>query len=156
MANWCSNIVSFSGKEKKIKSLQTLFEQMTVKESETNEGQLPPFVDWETDYLFDIRWDEDVLYCYTKWSPNIELMRAIADEYQVDFIYTYSEMGTGIYGEAQYLNGVLASICLEREDFAQYSYHEETDSYFFEGDDYDSDDEILEILLERKKAIATL
>ena len=156
MANWCNNIISFSGKQKNMENLQKLFEQMAEKESETNEGQLPPLVDGETDYLFDIRWEDGVLYCDTKWSPNIEMMQTIADKYLVDFIYTYSEMAMGIYGEAQYLNRGLADICLESADFAQYSYHEETDSYFFEGDDYDSDDEILEILLERKKAIATL
>lgn len=129
---------------------------MAEKETETNEGQLPSFIKEDTGYLFNIRWVGGTLYCDTKWSPNIALMQLVADTYQVGFVYSYSEIGMGIYGEVQYQDGILTDISLESEDFAQYGYQEETDDYVFEGDSYENDDEILEILLERKKAISRL
>jgi hypothetical protein len=158
MANWCYNIIQFTGDNNKLENLQTLFEQMAEKETETNEAQLPPFINEDTDYLylFDIRWEGRTLYYATKWSPNIDLIQIIADTYQVGFVYTYSEIGNGIYGEVLYRDEVLTDIYLESEDFAQYSYSEETDNYTFEGDSYESDDEILEILLDRRKAISRL
>ena len=156
MANWCNNIIEFTGDSNKLENLQTLFEQMAEKEIETNEGQLPSFIKEDTGYLFDIRWEGEILYYDTKWSPNIELIQEVADTYQVEFVYTYSEMGMGIYGEVQYRDGVLTDIYLESDDFAQYGYNEETDEYAFEGESYNTDDEILEILLERKKAISRL
>ena len=38
------------------------------------------------------------------------------------------------------------------DDFEKYQYEEETDTYLFEGKEYDSDCEILETLLEQKIA----
>ena len=59
-------------------------------------------------------------------------------------------MGNQIYGVAVYSNNELTEIYLEEEDFEQYHYHEETDIYSFEEENYESDCEILEILLKRK------
>ena len=53
----------------------------------------------------------------------------IAEHYKVDFIYNYEEIGNQIYGVAVYSNNELTEICLEEEDFEQYSYNEETDTY---------------------------
>ena len=69
---------------------------------------------------------------------------------KVDFIYYYEEIGNQIYGVTVYSNNELKEICLEEEDFEQYDYQEETDNYFFEEEKYESDYEILEILLKRK------
>lgn len=70
----------------------------------------------------------------------------------VDFIYDYEESGNLIYGRATFSNNLLTDIYLEGEDFEKYQYYEESGSYHFEGDKYDTDMEILEILLERKIA----
>ena len=51
---------------------------------------------------------------------------------------------------AVYSNNELSEIYLEEEDFEQYKYNEETDTYSFEEENYESDYEILEILLKRK------
>jgi hypothetical protein len=50
--------------------------------------------------------------------------------FKVDFIYNYEEIGNQIYGVAVYSNNELSEIYLEEEDFEQYDYHEETDTYF--------------------------
>ncbi len=55
-----------------------------------------------------------------------------------------------IYGKATYADANLVIIELDDSDFDLYSYDEEKDEYQFEGDTYDSDHEILDILLERK------
>ena len=95
--------------------------------------------------------DGDCIFNYqTRWSPNTEILLQIAEHYKVDFIYNYEEIGNQIYGVAVYSNNELTEIYLEEEDFEQYDYHEETDTYSFEEENYESDYEILEILLKRK------
>ena len=55
-----------------------------------------------------------------------------------------------MYGRVTFTDNVRTDIYLENEDFEQYQFDEETDTYSFEGEIYDSDCEILETLLERK------
>ena len=55
-----------------------------------------------------------------------------------------------IYRVAGYSNNELTEIGLEEEDFEQYNYNEETDTDTFEEENYESNYEILEILLKRK------
>jgi hypothetical protein len=94
---------------------------------------------------------QTVFQYQTKWSPNIEIVQEIAEHYKVDFVQDYEEMGNLIYGQARYYhNEILQDIYLEDEDFEQYEYDEETDCYHFEDKEFDSDSEILQILLERK------
>ena len=57
-----------------------------------------------------------------------------------------------VYGKALYENGKLAQVFLEDCDFEQYDYQEDSEDYIFEGKLYESDYDILEILIERKKA----
>ncbi|MGJ1314869.1 hypothetical protein [Sphingobacterium multivorum] len=157
MANWCSNTVVFEGEPKAIEQIQQLFKSMAEKQQEENCGQLPDFVsDSNGGWFFDIYQDDDVtgIFQYeTKWSPNIEAVKAIAEYYLVDFIQDYEEMGNGVYGKAIFSDKLLTDIYLEDEDFEQYEFDEETDTYSFEGENYESDSEILEMLLTRKLAI---
>ncbi len=151
MANWCSNTVAFTGKQSQLKKLKTLFTQMAEKEKAERKGQIPHFIKEDKDWLFEISWDFDTLYYETKWSPNIELIQEVATHYGVGFVYGYSETANGIFGEAIFENGVLQDTYLENSDFDQYEYVEETNAYTFENEVYESDLDILEILLERKK-----
>lgn len=156
MANWCSNTVVFEGKPEAIEQIQQLFKTMTEKQQEENCGQLPEFLD-DTNggWFFDIYQDDDVIGIFqyeTKWSPNIEVVQRIAEQYKVDFTQEYAEVGNQIYGKATYLEGILDDVCLSDEDLEQYHYDEETDRYYFENEEYESDCEIFEILLTRKLA----
>jgi hypothetical protein len=63
-------------------------------------------------------------------------------------------MGNLIYGQAIHHNEILQDIYLEDEDFEQYEYDEENDCYHFEDKEFDSDNEILEILLSEKLKIS--
>ena len=154
MANWCSNTVVFEGKPEAITAIQELFQSMKEKEEKTEEGQLPEFISKDNGgYFFNIYWnegDEGQFQYETKWSPNIEVIQKIAEHYEVNFTQDYEEMGNLIYGRATFYDKLLTDIYLEDEDFEQYEFDEETDTYHFEGEIYESDYEILETLLERK------
>jgi hypothetical protein len=154
MANWCSNTVVFEGKPEAITAIQELFQSMKEKEEKTEEGQLPEFMeDTNGGYFFNIYWnegDEGQFQYETKWSPNIEIIQKIAEYYQVDFVQDYEEMGNLVYGRATYRDSILSDIFLSGDDFETYEQDEETDLYHFEGEEYESDYEILETLLERK------
>lgn len=156
MANWCSNTVVFEGKPEAIEQIQQLFKSMAEKQQKENCGQLPDFVeDSNGGYFFDIYQDDDVtgIFQYeTKWSPNIEVVQAIAEHYNVNFTQDYEELSNCVCGRAIFSDKLLTDIYLEFEDFDKYEFNEETDSYHFEGESYESDYEILETLLERKIA----
>lgn len=154
MANWCSNTVVFEGKPEAIEQIQQLFKSMAEKQQEENCGQLPDFVeDSNGGYFFDIYQDDDVtgIFQYeTKWSPNMEIIQKIAEHYEVNFTHDYEEIGNLVYGRATFYDKLLTDVYLEDVDFEQYEFDEETDTYHFEGNAYESDYEILENLLERK------
>ncbi|RDC55365.1 hypothetical protein DU508_17485 [Pedobacter chinensis] len=156
MANWCSNTVVFEGKPEAIQQIQQLFQTMKLKEEKEEQGQLPDFVpDTNGGYFFNLYWndgDEGIYQYETKWSPNIDVMQAIAGHYNVNFTQDYEELGNCVCGRVTFADKLLIDIYLEDEDFEQYEFDEETDTYHFEGEEYESDYEILETLLERKIA----
>lgn len=154
MANWCSNTVVFEGKPEAIEQIQQLFKSMAEKQQEENCGQLPDFVeDSNGGYFFDIHQDDDVtgIFQYeTKWSPNIVEVQKIAEHYKVNFTQDYEQLGNCVCGRATFSDRLLTDIYLDDEDFDKYEYDEENSVWHFEGETYESDYEILEILLERK------
>lgn len=154
MANWCSNTVVFEGKPEAITAIQELFQSIKEKEEKTEEGQLPEFISKDNGgYFFNIYCndgDEGEFQYETKWSPNMEIIQKIAEHCEVNFTHDYEEMGNLVYGRATFYDKLLTDIYLEDEDFEQYEFDEETDTYHFEGETYESDYEILETLLERK------
>lgn len=97
MANWCSNTVVFEGSSEAIKQIQQLFQAMKENEEKTSHGQLPHFVsNINGGYFFNLYWnegDEGMFQYETKWSPNSEVLRSIADMFKVDFVLDYEEMG---------------------------------------------------------------
>jgi hypothetical protein len=156
MANWCSNMVVFEGNPEAIEQIQQLFQTMKAREEKEEQGQLPDFVpDTNGGYFFNIYWndgDKGIYQYETKWSPNVEVLKTIAEQYQIGLIQDYEEMGNLVYGRATFSDKLLTDIYLEDEDFGNYQFDEETDTYHFEGKEYDSEYEILETLLERKIA----
>ena len=156
MANWCSNTVVFEGKPEAIEQIQQLFKSMVEKEQKEECGQLPEFVsEHNGGYFFEIYQNDDVTGVFqyeTKWSPNIVEVQKIAEHYKVNFIQDYEELGCLIYGRATFADKLLTDIYLEDEDFEKFQFDQETDTYHFEGKEYDSEWEILETLLEQKIA----
>jgi hypothetical protein len=112
MANWCNNTVEFIGEHSQFEYLKILFEAMTSKEQKERKGQLPAFTDFDRGFLFNIRWQNGVLNYETKWTPNTEVLIAIANHFKVGFIYSYCESGMSIFGETTYKDGILTDIYL--------------------------------------------
>ncbi|AZB22052.1 hypothetical protein EG338_08225 [Kaistella haifensis] len=141
MANWCRNTLAFEGNETALEQIKSKFRRMINLERSEQCGQLPDFVNPKVGgYFFDIIWDEgDCIFNYqTKWSPHTDILIQIAKRHNVDFIHDYEEMGN------------LTEIGLDNDEFEQYHYDEETETYHFQGKIFDNDCEILEILLEEK------
>jgi len=153
MANWCSNRVEFIGEHSQMEQLASLFQAMAKREEKDRCGQLPDCAEIpDTGYFFQTAWENGILYYLTKWSPNRREVMRIAIKYGVGFIHSYDEPGNLVFGETQYLNGVYNDVDLDHDDFGQYEYDEDTDTYRFENQSYTGTEDILQTLLERKKA----
>ena len=157
MANWCNNTVDFEGTSEAIEQITQLFKSMAEQEQKDDCGQLPDFVqDTHGDYFYNISQDNEsagVFQYETKWSPNTEALKQIAEHFKVNFTQDYEELSNGVCGRAIFSDKLLTDIYLDEEEFEQYEFDEETDTYHFEGEEYESNYEILETLLERKIAI---
>jgi hypothetical protein len=151
MANWCYNRVEFTGSTFALTGVKLMFEELAEKERAEQQGQLPEFIEEKGGYFFDLLVEDEVIYYETRWSPNIDRLREIADYFDIGFIHNYEESGNCICGEATYKGKVLTEVDLDFEDFNLYKYDEEKDIYTFEGQSYECSDEIQKILLERKK-----
>ncbi|QEM07093.1 hypothetical protein DIU31_027635 [Mucilaginibacter rubeus] len=151
MANMCRNMAVFTGEQSQLQKIAMLFTHMAIKEKQEDKGQLPSFITPDKDWFFNIEWDGDTLFYDTRWSPNFNVMQQVADHYQVGFILDYTETGNLIYGQASYEQGKLNDIFLKPSDFDKYEYDEEADAYIFENNTYENSEDILEILLDRKK-----
>ena len=156
MANWCSNSVVFEGEQGQLTDLKILFDAMALKERKQRKGQLPDFVYEQEGFFFDCRWEDEVLFYETKWAPNTAVLMEIAVRLEVGFTHRYAEGSNQIYGEAVYQNNVFTDIRLDNDDFGEFSFNEENETYQFENKEYERKSEILEILLERKQAIQSL
>ncbi|MEO7216339.1 hypothetical protein [Mucilaginibacter sp.] len=110
MANWCSNIVSFKGDKQSSLQITKLFNQLMAQEKAQERGQLPEFITDEDGYMFEIWRIANVVTYETRWSPNTAIVKAIADHFQVDFIYEYVEPMNSIHGKLSYSNGELKTL----------------------------------------------
>ncbi len=150
MANWCYNVVTFDNSNV-LEQLKILFESLAEKCEKEEQGQLPDFIRNGERFMFNMNWEDDTVSYETRWSPNIEEMKQIADFYKTGFNYYYEELGNLVYGVARYENGVLTDTYLESSDFSLFDQIEDEDKWIFEGETYESEYDILEILLERKQ-----
>jgi hypothetical protein len=156
MANWCFNTVRFIGEPAKLKKVKFQFLNMKVKEMETGKGQLPEFIQNESNHFFEISVKGAEVMFITRWIPPIEIMVDIGKYYQVDFEFDFEEIANGIYGKAIYRNGKATIFNLSAADFSAYGYDEEVGNYRFEGKYYDDSERILKIMLKRKMKNAGL
>src|SRR5690606_21280902 len=85
----------------------------------------------------------------TKWAQNTEIVQKIAERYNLTFTLDYTEPGNLVYGQAIFNGKELIDVSLDGQDFSQ-DEEQEDFKYVFEGEIYEIEEEILEILLERK------
>lgn len=91
MPNWCSNCVQFEGSATTITKMEKYFSQMAKKEKKENKGQLPEYANEQNGWLFEIRWEDGVLNYETRWAPNADVIKLIADHFKVSFIHSFDE-----------------------------------------------------------------
>lgn len=107
MANWCSNIVSFHGERIRVNRTMFLFRQLARKAKAGDKGQLPDFITAGDGYFFELWTLSNVLNYETRWSPNTDVLKQVADHFGVEFSYEYVEPMNSIHGKITYRNGVL-------------------------------------------------
>lgn len=152
MESRCNNSIRFNAEPQMLKEIEWLFQAMSALEKENGLGQIPPFIDDDGEgYLFEIDFSKGCFYYETKSEPNIEVLVKIADRFRAGFLLEYYDFGHALFGEAKYEYGTLTDVRLDVEDFEQFNYDLEEQAYMFEGFYYDSEAEILEIMLEMKK-----
>ncbi len=153
MPNWCSNIADFKCNKRTLAALRKYFTAMAKKEKKENQGQMPVFYTGDPGYMFEIRWEDDVLYYESKWGPTVEVIQSIANHFEISsFTLNYQELNMQIFGEYIFEKNVLINVCLDDEDFEKFDVADDSeDSWLFEGEVYDSDYTIMDILFERKK-----
>lgn len=151
MANMCYNTVSFYGTPEKIQAVEKLFTELAAKEQQDNCGQRPSFVSAGEAWFFHIRWEEDLLYFESRWEPILDILRQVADHFQLEFECEFEELDNLIFGIGIYRYGTLTEIRLDNADLNQYPFDKGSDRYYFEGEFWECQEEILEILLDRKR-----
>lgn len=140
MANWCTNYLTSPDIEK----LFPWFSNMV------NADEGVQIADKGIMYLFDVYVGDDFISFETKWTPPLEDVEKLSDKLGIKITHEYYEPGMYIYGTMVCKNGISTITELEESDFNQYYYDEDGDCYVFENEFYESNVEILEILLSRK------
>jgi len=145
MPNWCSNYL-----EAESEGIHPIMEKLIENQEKSKQGET---LKWFEDdrYLFDIYRCEDA-YCFeTKWSPAIKTAKALNKKLKCVVTLTYSEPGDGIHGTVIYLaDRTKVNFDLTQNDLRQIKYIEESASYMFEGEEWESHDEIVSELIARK------
>lgn len=170
MPNWCSNYATFQGDEAKVNELISMFRDAEEKQNKNIiQGYMPEFITEVKDsYFFDIFVQDDGQVSYeTKWGSNSQdLLNVVKHLGGISFEVEYSESMAEVYGKDTYNHGTneFKKTYLTHEDYAliteidEDNIHEHTtehnieliSSYLFENEYYDSKEDILDILLERK------
>lgn len=126
------------------------------REAIDNSGQLYYFNTKKEGYLFETTIEDNTLSYLTKWSPNTQVMVEVADHFGLNYNHWYDEQGMQIYGMDSYQAGHLSEVSLDESDFSLYTYNEQNDCYWFEGQSYTTEEDTMETLLSRKLSILDL
>jgi hypothetical protein len=146
MANWCINMVVFSGKLRQLIQLEKMVVKMIEKEIRDNKGQMFPMIKTDTGYLFEMEYHGDVLCYLTRWQPNTEVLMAVANWLVLNYVHTYQEPAMGIYGKDTYVNKVLTEAYITPEDHALFSLESEG-WYVYKGERFDEINDIYDLII---------
>lgn len=143
MPNWCSNHIFTSNQD-----VIELFKKLQKRQKESGNGET---MDWFNDerYLFDIEFNGDSVTFETKWSPPLKTAEAISKLFNTEIVLDYDEPGMCAFGKYIVSPNSELHYFLTMDDFNKYDYDEDKDCYIYEGEEYESDYEIKEILLEK-------
>lgn len=150
MPNWCYNYVTFSGDKENLNALNIALTNAEKAEQEEKQGQkIHSLGEVVEGYFFDIyheQYDDHITLQYeTRWSPNQEDLALLCKEYKVSAEHEYSESGCQIYGTANYdASGEYTDEQIKAEFLDLIEYDDKTNKYIYEGEYWDSEDELIE------------
>ena len=155
MANWCINgVIFYSENEEAVNKVKRIFYDMIRREKEEEQGQKPLNTEPERFFFFteiESESEQSITIRYeTKWAPNTGDLIAIAKETGCDFNGWYEELGDMLFGEFDYVNGEFYSVDLTYEETKDIVYDEDGNAVY-KGEVWESETELLEHLLEKKK-----
>ena len=151
MANYCSNSVVFAADERTLQNIRDLFTEIEYKQ-QGGQYHLPSFITKNDGFMQDIVIDKHRITFETRWTPNSEILVAIADYYKAGFVSKFHEMSMGIYGEARYDGSQLVTVTLDREDFQAIRYDKQKNGYPFGDQVFEFEGDLLDYILEQKTA----
>lgn len=150
MPNWCSNYVIFSGDKDNINALAEAIKDAEQKETSEKKAQKIHSLDEVKEgYFFDIYFErrEDcvILQYETRWSPNIDDVAELCKEYKVSAEHEYSEPGMQVYGTVAYeKSGEYTEEQVHQEFLDLIEYDDESGMYVYEGEIWDSENDLIE------------
>lgn len=155
MPNWCYNYASFSGE--RTKELADLLKEGADYNQEFHQGWAPKFIPDPDRYLFDISNIELTpdgnlrVRFETKWAPSLTDFDQICNHFNLSGELEYEELAMGIYGKYTYdpeLGG--KDVYLDGAEIDSIEYNEETDMYYYNGQESESQYEFLSDILDAK------
>ena len=157
MANFTFNWLTFPKEESRTNEVIEMFKELAEKNTVSPMfGQLPTWMGDRFDgYFFDVAVEENdgVLVTYrSKYEPNRETIVEIGKHYGVSLDLDYDESASGLYGRLSFdaESGTFVDHYLDENDLKLFSLDEESGMTLFEGELWNSGEEVKEALLLRK------
>lgn len=150
MANWCSNYVEYKGEEANISSLLEELEELEEKNRKTELG-VRPSEEGDLKYMFELYIDDESFSFESKWSPANDSLQFLAKKYQVTIVNRYSELGCMVFGQWTGDGEIEEDVWLTKEEWELAVPGDEDRSYYtYEGQEYEYEEDILDIILDDK------
>ncbi len=150
MANWCTNYVEYKGEEANISSLLKELRELEKENKKTGLG-VRPSEEGDLQYMFDLYVTEGFFSFESKWVPANDSLKFLAKKYQVTIINRYSEPGCMIFGQWTSDGETEEDVWLTDEEWELAVPGDEDHSYYtYEGEEYEVQEEILDIILDKK------
>lgn len=151
MANWCVNWVTVEGKEANVNSLMEEVNALSVKADVEDRGVRPSEIG-DLRYMFFIYINNDDSFSFeSKWTPANDSLQFLAKKHQVTITNRYSELGCMVFGQWTGDGETEEDVWLTDEEWELAVSGDEDGSYYtYEGEEYENEEEILDIILDNK------
>lgn len=150
MANLCWNSVTFRGHDERLVQMRSCFSELALK----GYG-LPDFVGKECGVFFDLDQKDDNITYHTRYDPNLNAVAQTAQHFDLDYTHSFHEFNMGVMGEATRINGEYGITRLTGSDINLGEYDPACDHIAYNGRFYESIYDLLPVLFDEKKALAS-
>ena len=154
MANWCSNIVTFSGEN--VDKVDEMFTKLMEEQEASGFGVRP---DWDACEKYDARYmfhiDKRGSGDYqfeTKWSPALNTIFLIGRRFKIAFEMFWDEPGMGLYGKMVFDPSMPDIAMVSDASGTNFRYDDEKGVYIYKGEEYESEYDFLDDLVDTMKA----